>query len=114
MNKPSIKTLVRFKELFEDTCRATKNRYFMTYYLMVAHSGCTLDHMIRFKNFLRWGLKNLPEQVQIFTPTPSTLSAAIYYCGTDPAGHKLFCEKEMAAKERQKIFSTSRTPPAKI
>jgi len=102
MNKPSIQTLMRFKELFENTCRATKRRYFMTYYLMAAHPGCTLDHMMRLKNFLKGGLKHFPEQVQIFTPTPSTLSAAMYFCGTDPEGNKIFCEKEMTAKERQK------------
>ena len=102
MNKPSTQTLMRFKELFENTCRATKNRHFMTYYLMAAHPGCTLDHMMRLRNFLKGGLKHFPEQVQIFTPTPSTLSTAMYFCETDPEGHKIFCEKEMAAKERQK------------
>ena len=102
MNKPSVKTLMRFRELFDDACRTAKRRYFMTYYLMAAHPGCTLDHMRRLKNFLKGALKHFPEQVQIFTPTPSTLSAAMYFCGTDPEGRKIFCEKEMAAKERQK------------
>jgi uncharacterized radical SAM protein YgiQ len=102
MNKPSVKTLMRFRELFEDTCRTTKRRYFMTYYLMAAHPGCTLDHMRRLKNFLKGALKHFPEQVQIFTPTPSTLSAAMYFCETDPEGRKIFCEKEMASKKRQK------------
>ncbi len=86
MNKPSVKTLMRFRELFENACRTTKKRYFMTYYLMAAHPGCTLDHMRRLKNFLKGALKHFPEQVQIFTPTPSTLSAAMYFCETDPAG----------------------------
>ena len=102
MNKPSIKTIMRFKGLFENACGATKKRYFITYYLMAAHPGCTLDHMRHLKDFLKGGLKNLPEQVQIFTPTPSTMSAAMYYCETDPAGHKIFCEKDPSAKDRQK------------
>ena len=74
----------------------------MTYYLMAAHPGCTLDHMRRLKGFLKGGLKHLPEQVQIFTPTPSTMSSAMYYCETDATGRKLFCEKDLIAKERQK------------
>jgi uncharacterized radical SAM protein YgiQ len=112
MNKPSIKTLMQFKDLFDRTCRAAKKRHFMTYYLMAAHPGCTLDHMMRLRDFLKGGLKNLPDQVQIFTPTPSTLSAAMYYCETDPAGHDLFCEKDMAAKERQKdiLRKSARNP----
>jgi uncharacterized radical SAM protein YgiQ len=112
MNKPSVKTLMRFRELFENACRTTKRRHFMTYYLMAAHPGCTLDHMRRLKNFLKGTLKHFPEQVQISTPTPSTLSAAMYFCGTDPEGRKIFCEKEMAAKERQKnILRLSRRSP---
>jgi radical SAM superfamily enzyme YgiQ (UPF0313 family) len=102
MNKPSIKTIMRFKGLFENACGVTKKRYFITYYLMAAHPGCTLDHMRHLKDFLKGGLKNLPEQVQIFTPTPSTMSAAMYYCETDPTGHKIFCEKDPSAKDRQK------------
>ena len=73
---------------------------------MAAHPGCTLDHMMRLKDFLKGGLKNLPEQVQIFTPTPSTLSTAMYYCETDSAGHRIFCEKDRDAKERQKNILT--------
>jgi uncharacterized radical SAM protein YgiQ len=102
MNKPAIKTLMRFKELFEKTCRDTNRRHFMTTYLMAAHPGCTLDHMRRLRDFLKGGLKHLPEQVQIFTPTPATMSAAMYYCETDDEGHKIFCEKDLIAKERQK------------
>jgi hypothetical protein len=53
--------------------------------------------------------------VQIFTPTPSTLSAAMYFCGTDPEGHKIFCEKEMAAKEHQKeLLRLPRQSPRKF
>jgi radical SAM superfamily enzyme YgiQ (UPF0313 family) len=102
MNKPSVKTLMRFKELFESLCRAKEKTFFMTYYLMAAHPGCTFDHMRHLRNFLKGALKLLPEQVQIFTPTPSTLSTAMYHCGSDPAGNKIFCEKDTAAKERQK------------
>jgi uncharacterized radical SAM protein YgiQ len=102
MNKPDIKTAMRFKELFDAICKAAKKKVFMTYYLMAAHPGCSLDHMVRLKNFLKSGLKHLPEQVQVFTPTPSTLSTAMYYCETDAAGKRIFCEKDPDAKERQK------------
>lgn len=102
MNKPSIKPLMRFKTLFDETCRAEGKKYFLTYYLIAAHPGCTTAHMFRLKDFLRGGIKALPEQVQIFTPTPSTLSAAMYWCETDPAGKKIFVEKSPYEKQKQK------------
>jgi uncharacterized radical SAM protein YgiQ len=102
MNKPSIKPLMRFKTLFDDACRRHDRRFFMTYYLMAAHPGCTPRHMERLRDFLSGGLKIFPEQVQIFTPTPSTLSTAMYWCEMDAAGNNLFCEKRTDAKQRQK------------
>lgn len=102
MNKPSIKPLMRFKAMFEENCRAAGKNYFMTYYLMAAHPGCTMQHMYKLKDFLKGGLRIMPEQVQIFTPTPSTLSAAMYYTGTDAAGNKLYCERHPDGKQRQK------------
>ena len=70
MNKPSIKSLMRFKAMFDEACRALGKKFFMTYYLMAAHPGCNENHMLRLKDFLKGGLRILPEQVQIFTPTP--------------------------------------------
>lgn len=102
MNKPSIKSLMKFKELFENICKEKDKRFFMTYYLMAAHPGCTNTHMQRLKSFLQGGLKILPEQIQIFTPTPSTNSTTMYYCETDMAGKKIFCEKDQNAKQKQK------------
>ncbi len=102
MNKPSIKPLMRFKTLFDEVCREEGKRYFLTYYLIAAHPGCTTAHMFRLKDFLRGGIKALPEQVQIFTPTPSTLSTAMFWCETDPSGRKIFVEKSTYEKQRQK------------
>jgi uncharacterized radical SAM protein YgiQ len=102
MNKPSIKPLMRFKAMFDDAVRAIGKKYFLTYYLIAAHPGCAITHMFKLKDFLRGGIKTSPEQVQIFTPTPSTLSAAMYWCETDPSGNKIFVEKNPIAKQKQK------------
>ena len=72
------------------------------YSLIAAHPGCTVQDMVRLKTFASEKLRIHPEQVQIFTPTPSTMSSAMYYCETDALGRKLFCEKDLTAKERQK------------
>ena len=102
MNKPSIKSLIEFKTMFDNTCESLGQRYFLTYYLMAAHPGCTMRHMQSLRNFMSTELKLIPEQVQIFTPTPSTISTAMYYCETDMSGNKIFCEKSLKGMQQQK------------
>ncbi|MBN1355744.1 YgiQ family radical SAM protein [bacterium] len=102
MNKPGAGPLLEFKNMFDAACRKFRKRYFLTYYLMAAHPGCTIDHMKRLKAFLSDRLKLIPEQVQIFTPTPGTLSTAMYHCGTDLNGRPLPCETALPGAVRQK------------
>jgi uncharacterized radical SAM protein YgiQ len=102
MNKPSIKSLMKFKTLFDGTCTKLDKRYYMTYYLIAAHPGCTIKHMQRLRDFMSTELKLIPEQVQIFTPTPSTISTAMYYCETDMSGNRIFCEKSLKGIQQQK------------
>ncbi len=111
MGKPTIKPLMRFKTAFDEECKKQSKKYFMTYYLMAAHPGCTMSHMLRLKDFLKGGLKIMPEQVQIFTPTPSTKSSLMYYCGTDMAGNYIPCERTTSGKQRQKDEIRNPTAP---
>ena len=47
----------------------------------------------------------LPEQVQIFTPSPSTYATLMYYTETDPfSGQKIFVEKDAGNKRKQKTI----------
>jgi len=51
-----------------------------------------------------------PEQVQIFTPLPSTYSALMYCTGIDPfTGKELFVERDTARKEKQKLIVTDKS-----
>jgi radical SAM superfamily enzyme YgiQ (UPF0313 family) len=44
-----------------------------------------------------------PEQAQVFTPTPGTYSAVMYYTELDPfTMKKIFVEKDQRKKEKQK------------
>ena len=55
------------------------------------------------KRFASRHLKINPQQVQIFTPTPSNYASLMYYTELDPwSGEKLFVEKDQVKKERQK------------
>ncbi|MFA7044439.1 MAG: hypothetical protein WC186_08855, partial [Bacteroidales bacterium] len=56
---------------------------FLTYYLIAAHPGCYDHHMEELSSFCRNYLKTNPEQIQIFTPSPSTISTMMYYTRRD-------------------------------
>jgi radical SAM superfamily enzyme YgiQ (UPF0313 family) len=76
---------------------------FLTYYLIAAHPGCTEDDMLKLKQFASHELHTSPEQVQIFTPSPSTYSSLMYYTGLDPFTlQPVFSEKDTSRKEKQK------------
>ena len=103
MGKPPNKMLVDFKDKFDRLSKAAKRKQFLTYYFIAAHPGCTLKNMRHLAGFVRSRLKLNPEQVQIFTPTPSTFSTLMYYTGIDPfSGRQVFVEKNIREKSAQK------------
>ena len=109
MGKQGIDDLLEFKEAFDRLSSEFHKKQFLTYYLIAAHPGCTLGDMTDLKKFTSEKLKTNPEQVQIFTPTPSTFSTLMYYTGIDPfTREKIFVEKNPQARERQKQVITSR------
>jgi radical SAM superfamily enzyme YgiQ (UPF0313 family) len=103
MGKPGRDHLEAFLDLFERLRATTPHNVFLTYYLMAAHPGCTLADMHALRSFARQTLRLLPEQVQIFTPSPSTYATLMYHTETDPfSGKKIFVEKSAVKKEKQK------------
>lgn len=103
MGKPGKQSLLAFKKAFDEANRTTGKRQFLTYYFIAAHPGCDMEDMEKLRAFTARELKITPEQVQIFTPLPSTWSTVMYYTGKDPfTGEELFVEKNMKKKERQK------------
>jgi uncharacterized radical SAM protein YgiQ len=110
MGKPGKDSLIAFKHLFDSICQTSGKKLYLTYYFMAAHPGCTEAHMSRLKTFVSRHLHLIPEQVQIFTPTPSTISTLIYHTGVDPAsGRPVFCEKQLRKKEKQKQMLLKRS-----
>ncbi|MDY6868710.1 MAG: hypothetical protein SVT56_12575 [Chloroflexota bacterium] len=66
------------------------------------------------KRFASSELGFLPEQVQVFTLTPSTYASVMYHTGKYPStGEKLFVEKNPTGKKRQKEVITVRSKPPK-
>ncbi|MCK9274326.1 MAG: YgiQ family radical SAM protein [Syntrophales bacterium] len=103
MGKPGPKELVRFRNLFYRLIKEEKKNRFLTYYLIAAHPGCTDEDMKRLRAFALRELRLLPEQVQIFTPTPSTYATVMYWTGENPFdGKACFVERTVRGRERQK------------
>jgi radical SAM superfamily enzyme YgiQ (UPF0313 family) len=99
--------LIQFKAQFDRLSKNIGKQQFLTYYLIAAHPGSTMEDMKKLKQFCSTILKIRPEQTQIFTPTPSTFSTLMYYTGTDPfSGKPLFVERNPLAKEGQKNILT--------
>ncbi|MCT7549794.1 YgiQ family radical SAM protein, partial [Aliarcobacter butzleri] len=103
MGKPGKQTLIDFKKMYDDLNKESGKKQYLTYYLIAAHPGCEEKHMHELKQFTTHELKMNPEQAQIFTPTPGTYSAVMYYTELDPfTKKKIFVEKDPRRKERQK------------
>ncbi len=107
MGKPGAEALLHFKEKFDALSSEAHKPQFLTYYLIAAHPGCTEQDMARLKRFSSQKLQVNPEQVQIFTPSPSTYSSLMYYTEQDPFTRQpLFVEKDPRRKEQQKEIIT--------
>jgi len=106
---------VKFREKFTQLSRKAGKEQYLTYYLIAAHPGCSERDMHNLKRFTSQQLKINPEQVQIFTPTPSTYSSLMYYTELDPFTRQpVFVEKDPVRKERQKgIMLEKQGYPAK-
>jgi uncharacterized radical SAM protein YgiQ len=105
MGKPGVESLLKLKKTFDALSRSVSKRQFLTYYLIAAHPGCRLDDMRKLKKFINEKLQITPEQVQVFTPTPSTYSTLMYYTGLNPfTGEKVFVERSLKGKEKQKAI----------
>lgn len=103
MGKPGKNCLIDFKKLFDDLNRQYGKEQFLTYYFIAAHPGCDIGEMKKLKEFAETELHMIPEQMQIFTPTPSTYSTLMYYTGQDPfTGENVFVEKDIRRKGAQK------------
>ena len=103
MGKPPADRLMKFTQLFNEITQAVNKEQYLTYYLIAAHPGCSDQDMRNLKRFATQKLHISPEQVQIFTPTPSTYSSVMYYTGMDPFTHKpIFVERNLKKKQRQK------------
>ncbi|MBO5006696.1 MAG: YgiQ family radical SAM protein, partial [Clostridia bacterium] len=83
MGKPQNSVYRAFIEKYKKVNDALGMKQYVVPYLMSSHPGSSLKEAIELAEYLR-DIGYMPEQVQDFYPTPSTISTCMYYTGVDP------------------------------
>ncbi|MGC8903335.1 MAG: YgiQ family radical SAM protein [Fervidobacterium sp.] len=103
MNKPRVELFLEFKRLFEEAARKKGKEKYVIGYFIVGHPGEGERENLFLWEFVKKHLGYVPQQVQIFTPTPGTLSTTMYYTEIHPfTGEQVFVEKRQKFRERFK------------
>jgi len=105
MRKPGTQLFEEFLTLFNRINSKRKRKVELAPYIIVGHPGETIKdvhHMARY--FRKWKLRTT--DVQIFTPTPGTLSTAMYYAAISPDFKPIAVEKNVNALVKRKHIIT--------
>lgn len=110
MGKPSNDVYESFLKRYQRINKKTGKEQFVVPYLMSSHPGSTMKEAIELAEYIR-DLGYMPEQVQDFYPTPSTLSTCMYYTGLDPATmDKVYTPVSHHEKAMQRALIQYRNP----
>lgn len=110
MGKPGNDVYQKFCDKYEKINAKTGKKQFVVPYLMSSHPGSTLKDAVELAEHLR-SLGYMPEQVQDFYPTPSTISTVMYYTGVDPRDmSKVYTPHSPHEKAMQRALIQYRDP----
>ena len=110
MGKPEHKVYEEFTRQFYKMNEKIGKEQYLVPYLMSSHPGSTLKEVVELAEYCR-DLGYMPEQVQDFYPTPSTLSTCMYYTGVDPRTmQKVYVPKSPHEKAMQRALIQYRNP----
>ena len=110
MGKPSNDVYQRFLTKYQRLNEKLGKKQFVVPYLMSSHPGSTLKEAVALAEYLR-DLGYMPEQVQDFYPTPSTISTVMYYTGLDPRTMKpVYVATDPHEKAMQRALIQYRNP----
>lgn len=110
LGKPKKEVYERFVRKYHKLNEQLGKKQFLVPYLMSSHPGSTLKEAIALAEYLR-DLGYMPEQVQDFYPTPSTVSTVMYYTGIDPRnGKKVYVCRNPHEKAMQRALIQYRNP----
>lgn len=105
MRKPGFHVFEEFVSLFNRINRKMKRKIQLALYLIVGHPGETIADVVTLAQHLK-KLKLHTLDVQIFTPTPGTISTAMYYSGVSSDFKPIPVEKNVKELMRRKEMVT--------
>ncbi|MCD7817916.1 MAG: DUF3362 domain-containing protein, partial [Lachnospiraceae bacterium] len=110
MGKPRHSVYLKFTDAYRKMNQSCGMNQYLVPYLMSSHPGCSMKEAVELACYLR-SLNYMPEQVQDFYPTPSTISTCMYYTGLDPRTMKpVYVEKNPHMKKLQRALMQFRKP----
>ena len=110
MGKPDKAVYEQFIQKYNKVNKEQGKNQFVVPYLMSSHPGSTMKEAVALAEYIR-DLGYMPEQVQDFYPTPSTISTCMYYTGLDPRTlEKVYVPKSAHEKEMQRALIQYRNP----
>ena len=110
MGKPPVAVYNKFREEYKKINERIGKKQYLVPYLMSSHPGSTLKEAVELAEYLR-DLGYMPEQVQDFYPTPSTISTCMYYTGLDPRTmKKVYVTNNPHEKAMQRALIQYRNP----
>jgi len=110
MGKPENSVYQAFTKKYKQINEKLGKKQFLVPYLMSSHPGSTMKEAVELAEYLR-DLGYMPEQVQDFYPTPSTISTCMYYTGVDPRTMKeVYVPKNPHEKVMQRALIQYRNP----
>ncbi len=110
MGKPRKQVYQSFCHRYEKYNKDLGKNQFLVPYLMSSHPGSDLKAAIELAEYIR-DIGHMPEQVQDFYPTPSTLSTVMYYTGLDPRTmEKVYVPTDPHEKAMQRALIQFRNP----
>lgn len=103
MNKHSFEIVRKFISDYESLNKELNKNQFFSAYLIAAHPGAELQDEVFLRKEIEKYFGFSPQQVQIFTPTPGTMSTAVYYTELDPfSSAHVFVEKDDKKRKMHK------------
>ncbi len=110
MGKPKHSVYLKFTQKYRELNEEYGKDQYLVPYLMSSHPGCSMREAAELACYLR-DLHYMPEQVQDFYPTPSTLSTCMYYTGLDPRTMEpVYVERSPHLKKLQRALIQYRKP----
>ena len=110
MGKPENSVYQAFTKKYKQINEKLEKKQFLVPYLMSSHPGSTMKEAVELAEYLR-DLGYMPEQVQDFYPTPSTISTCMYYTGVDPRTmEKVYVPVNPHEKAMQRALIQYRNP----